>query len=160
MRRQRAGSLGNSYQRVSCPAGSGIWKLPNLTTAFLSKNQKYVNQLWRIKTAEPSFRSQWQTTSLAIVPHKEQTARNFTMTSCQLYERGMRKGVGYLFGKHSAGISLSSPLPFSSLFLSLSFFPLSWFLSLSIPSILWLQKQNQWQPQSFQILITELSIIY
>lgn len=159
MRRQRAGSLGNCYQRVSCPAGSGIWKLPNLTTAFLSKNQKYVNQLWRIKAAEPSFRSQWQTTSLAIVPHKEQTARNFTIDQLPaLWKRNEKRSGLSLWQTQCRHLSLFPPPLLFSVSLSL-FFPLSCFLSLSIASILWLQNQNHWQPQSFQILIIELSII-
>lgn len=70
MRQQRAGSLGNSYQKVSCPAGSGIWKLPNLTTAFLSKNQKYVQQLRRIKAAE-QLQKPLETISFAIVLQKK-----------------------------------------------------------------------------------------
>lgn len=110
MRQHRAGSLGNNYQRASCPAGSGIRKLPNLTTAFLSKNQKNVNQLWRIKTVESNFKSQQQTISLAIVPHKEQTAMNFTSRPATSSKKEMGKGVSYLFDKQSAGISLNISL--------------------------------------------------
>lgn len=104
MRRHRTGSLGNCYHRASCPAGSGIWKLPNRTTAFLSKNQKHVNQLWKIKAAEPTSEANSKPLPFATVPHKEQTARNFTSRPATSSKTEHWKR-SYLFGKRSTGMA-------------------------------------------------------
>lgn len=105
---QGVDQLGNSYQRVSCPADSGIWKFPNLTTAFLSKNQKYVAAV-EDKGCRAQLQKPLANHFLSHCFHKRQTLTGTSPSDQLSVLEKWEMGISYLLGKHTAQACLLLP---------------------------------------------------